>query len=196
MKNTIFAAAAAAALAAAIATPAVAAPTTYNLDPTHTYPSFETDHFGGVSVWRGKFTKSSGTVVLDPAAKTGTVDVTIDASSIDTGNKALDKHVSSAEMLDAAKYPTAVYKGTSIKFDGDKPVEVIGTFTLHGVTKPLNLKIDSFKCFQNPMLKREVCGADATATFDRSDYGVNYGQAYGFKMATTLQIQVEGIKAD
>ncbi|CAM2152153.1 MULTISPECIES: YceI family protein [Paraburkholderia] len=196
MKNTIFAAAAAAALAAAIATPAVAAPTTYNLDPTHTYPSFETDHFGGVSVWRGKFTKSSGTVVLDPAAKTGTVDVTIDASSIDTGNKALDKHVSSAEMLDAAKYPTAVYKGTSIKYDGDKPVEVIGTFTLHGVTKPLNLKIDSFKCFQNPMLKREVCGADATATFDRSDYGVNYGQAYGFKMATTLQIQVEGIKAD
>ncbi|MFP3796890.1 YceI family protein [Paraburkholderia sp. SIMBA_027] len=196
MKNTIFAAAAAAALAAAIATPAFATPTTYNLDPTHTYPSFETDHFGGVSVWRGKFTKSSGTVVLDPAAKTGTVDVTIDASSIDTGNKALDKHVSSAEMLDAAKYPTAVYKGTSIKYDGDKPVEVIGTFTLHGVTKPLNLKIDSFKCFQNPMLKREVCGADATATFDRSDYGVNYGQAYGFKMATTLQIQVEGIKAD
>ncbi|WP_027817812.1 YceI family protein [Paraburkholderia bannensis] len=193
MKTTIFAAAA---LAAAIATPAFAAATTYNLDPTHTYPSFETDHFGGVSVWRGKFTKSSGTVVLDPAAKTGTVDVTIDASSIDTGNKALDKHVSSAEMLDAAKYPTAEYKGTSIKFDGDKPVEVIGTFTLHGVTKPLNLKIDSFKCFQNPMLKREVCGADATAQFDRSDFGVNYGQAYGFKMLTTLQIQVEGIKAD
>jgi polyisoprenoid-binding protein YceI len=197
MKTTIFAAAAlAASVAAAIATPALAAATTYNLDPTHTYPSFETDHFGGVSVWRGKFTKSSGTVVLDRAAKTGTVDVTIDAASIDTGNPALDKHVSSAEMLDAAKYPTAEYKGTSIKYDGDKPVEVIGTFTLHGVTKPMNLKIDSFKCFQNPMLKREVCGADATAQFDRSDYGVNYGQAYGFKMLTTLQIQVEGVKAD
>ncbi|WP_028223064.1 YceI family protein [Paraburkholderia oxyphila] len=187
---------AAAALAAAIVTPAFAAPTTYNLDPSHTFPSFEADHFGGISVWRGKFTKSSGTVVLDRAAKTGTVDVTIDASSIDTGNPTLDKHVSSAELLDATKYPTAVYKGTSIRFDGDKPVEVIGTFTLHGVTKPLNLKIDSFKCFQNPMLKREVCGADATAQFDRSDYGVDYGKAYGFKMATTLQIQVEGIKAD
>ncbi|WP_213299814.1 YceI family protein [Paraburkholderia sacchari] len=193
MKTTLFAAAA---LAAAIATPAFATPTTYNLDPSHTFPSFEADHFGGVSVWRGKFTKSSGTVVLDRAAKTGTVDVTIDASSIETGNSALDKHVSSAELLDAAKYPTAVYKGTSIKFDGDKPVEVIGTFTLHGVTKPLNLKIDSFKCFQNPMLKREVCGADASAEFDRADYGVSYGKAYGFKMATTLQIQVEGIKAD
>ncbi|MFX1761213.1 YceI family protein [Paraburkholderia sp. A1RI-2L] len=193
MKTTLFAAAA---LAAAIATPAFATPTTYNLDPSHTFPSFEADHFGGVSVWRGKFTKSSGTVVLDRAAKTGTVDVTIDASSIETGNPALDKHVSSAEMLDAAKYPTAVYKGTSVKFDGDKPVEVIGTFTLHGVTKPLNLKIDSFKCFQNPMLKREVCGADASAEFDRADYGVSYGKAYGFKMATTLQIQVEGIKAE
>ncbi|CAG9256586.1 YceI family protein [Paraburkholderia unamae] len=196
MKTTIFAAAAAAALAAAIATPAFAATTTYNLDPMHTYPSFEADHFGGVSVWRGKFTKSSGTVTLDRAAKTGTVDVTIDAASIDTGNSQLDKHVSSAEFLDTAKYPTATYKGTSIRFDGDKPVEVIGTFTLHGVTKPLNLKIDSFKCFQNPMLKREVCGADASAQFDRADYGVNWGQSYGFKTATTLQIQVEGVKAD
>jgi polyisoprenoid-binding protein YceI len=197
MKTTIFAAAAlAASVAASIATPALAAATTYNLDPTHTYPSFEADHFGGVSVWRGKFTKSAGTVTLDRAAKTGTVDVTIDASSIDTGNTQLDKHVSSAEFLDTGKYPTATYKGTSIRFDGDKPVEVIGTFTLHGVTKPLNLKIDSFKCFQNPMLKREVCGADASAQFDRADYGVNWGQSYGFKTATTLQIQVEGIKAD
>ncbi|MEM5424000.1 MULTISPECIES: YceI family protein [Paraburkholderia] len=196
MKTTIFAAAVAASLAAFVATPALAAATTYNLDPMHTYPSFEADHFGGVSVWRGKFTKSSGTVTLDREAKTGTVDVTIDASSIDTGNAKLDKHVSSAEFLDTAKFPTATYKGTSIRFEGDKPVEVIGTFTLHGVTKPLNLKIDSFKCFQNPMLKREVCGADASAQFDRADYGVNWGQSYGFKTATTLQIQVEGVKAD
>src|ERR1700740_2814045 len=106
----------------------MAATTTYNLDPRHTYPSFEADHFGGVSVWRGKFTKSSGTVTIDREAKTGTVDVTIDACSIDTGNSNLDKHVSSAEFLDTAKYPTATYKGTSIRFDGDKPVEVIGTF--------------------------------------------------------------------
>ena len=193
MKTTLIAAAA---LAAAIATPAFAAATTYNLDPTHTYPSFAADHFGGVSVWRGKFTKTTGTVVLDREAKTGSVDVTIDASSIDTGDAALDKHVRSGEFLDTDKFPTATYKGTSIRFEGDKPVEVIGTFTLHGVTKPLNLKIDSFKCFQNPMLKREVCGADAKAEFNRADYGVNWGESYGFKMATTLQIQVEGVKAD
>lgn len=193
MKTTLFALAA---LASAIVTPVFGAPTTYNLDPTHTYPSFEADHFGGVSVWRGKFTKSSGTVVLDTVAHTGTVEVTVDVSSIETGNAPLDKHVRSAEMLDVEKYPTAVYKGTSIRFEGDVPVDVIGTLTLHGVTKPLNLKIDSFKCFQNPMLKREVCGADAKGEFDRADYGVNFGQTYGFKMATTLQIQVEGIKAD
>ncbi|PLZ00828.1 polyisoprenoid-binding protein [Burkholderia sp. WAC0059] len=195
MKKTTLTLSLAAAVAAAFATPAFAAGVTYNLDPDHTYPSFETDHFGGVSVWRGKFTKSGGTVVLDRAAKTGTVDVSIDASSIDTGNAALDVHVRSAEMLDVAKYPTATYKGT-IRFKGDTPAEVVGTFTLHGVTKPLNLTIDSFKCFQNPLIKREVCGADAKAEFNRADYGVNYGASYGFKMWTRLEIQVEGVRAD
>jgi len=192
MKTSVIAAAL---FAAAFAAPTFAAPVTYNLDPAHTYPSFETDHFGGLSVWRGKFTKSSGTVVLDREAKTGTVDVTIDAASIDTGNPSLDKHVRSAEILNVAQFPTATYKGTSIRFEGDKPVEVIGQFTFHGVTKPLNLKIDSFKCMINPMLKREVCGADAKAEFNRADFGVDYGKNYGFKMETRLQIQVEGVKA-
>ncbi|ACC73304.1 YceI family protein [Paraburkholderia phymatum] len=167
---------------------------TYQLDPNHTYPSFEADHFGGISVWRGKFKKSSGTVTLDRAAKTGAVDVTIDTTSIDTGNDKLDKHLQTPEFLDAAKYPTATYKGTQIRFDGDTPVEVIGTLTLHGVTKPLNLKIDSFKCFINPMLKREVCGTESTATFDRADFGIDWGKSYGFNTKTVLHIQAEGVK--
>jgi polyisoprenoid-binding protein YceI len=167
---------------------------TYQLDPNHTYPSFEADHFGGISVWRGKFKKSSGTVTLDRAAKTGTVDVTIDATSIDTGNDKLDKHLQTPEFFDAAKYPTATYKGTQIRFDGDTPVEVIGTLTLHGVTKPLNLKIESFKCFINPMLKREVCGTESTATFDRADFGIDWGKSYGFNTKTVLHIQAEGVK--
>ena len=186
----------AASIAALIAGSAVAAPATYNLDPTHTYPSFEADHFGGVSVWRGKFTKSSGVVVLDREAKTGTVDVTVDTTSLDTGYAPLDKHVKTADFLDVEKFPTATYKGTSIRFNGDTPVEVVGTFTLHGVTKPLNLKINSFKCFNHPMLKREDCGADASAEFDRADFGMDWGVKYGFKTLTKLQIQVEGIKAD
>lgn len=174
---------------------ALAAPVTYNIDPSHTYPSFTSDHFGGVSTWRGKFNKSSGTIVLDRAARQGSVDVVIDVSSINTGNAALDKHVQSAELLDAVQYPTAHFQGSEIRFEGDTPVAVTGTFTLHGITKPLTLKIDSFKCFVNPMLKREVCGAEASAQFERSDFGVTYGAGYGFKMTTQLQIQVEGIKA-
>lgn len=184
---------AAAALAAFVSGTAFAADT-YQLDPTHTYPSFAADHFGGLSVWRGKFTKSTGTVTLDRAAKTGTVDVTIDAASIDTGNKKLDDHLQTAEMFDVTKYPTATYKGTQIKFDGDKPVEVVGTLTLHGVTKPVDLKIDSFKCMPHPMLKREVCGVEASAEFNRADFGLDFGQKYGFSMKTALAIQAEGIK--
>jgi polyisoprenoid-binding protein YceI len=183
-----------AALAALVSLDAMAAADTYQLDPGHTFPSFESDHMGGVSVWRGKFTKSSGTVTLDRAAKSGTVDVTVDTSSIQTGNGKLDEHLRSDELLDVAKYPTAVYKGTQIRFDGDKPVEVVGDFTLHGVTKPLNLQVVSFKCMQHPMLKREVCGVEATAKFDRSDYGIALGHKQGFSMATVLHIQAEGIK--
>ncbi|MEC5406020.1 YceI family protein [Paraburkholderia sp. MPAMCS5] len=184
---------AAGALAALLSFNAMAADT-YQLDPTHTYPSFETDHFGGLSIWRGKFKKSSGSVVLDRAAKTGSVDVTIDMNSVDIGNDKLDAELVTDKFFDVAKYPTATYKGTQIRFDGDKPVEVIGALTLHGVTKPVNLKIESFKCVMHPMLKREVCGTEATATFNRDDFGVDFGKTYGFKMQTTLHIQAEGIK--
>jgi polyisoprenoid-binding protein YceI len=186
---------AAGALVAGMSFNAMAAVDTYQLDANHTYPSFEADHFGGISVWRGKFKKSNnGTVTLDRAAKTGTVDVTIDTASIDTGNDKLDKHLQTPEFFDAAKYPTATYKGTQVRFEGDTPVEVIGTLTLHGVTKPLNLKIESFKCFVNPMLKREVCGTESTATFDRADFGMDWGKAYGFNTKTVLNIQAEGVK--
>jgi polyisoprenoid-binding protein YceI len=189
-KSSLFAAGA---LAAALSLNAMAADT-YMLDPTHTAPSFEADHFGGLSVWRGKFKKSSGTVVLDRAAKTGTVDVTIDLSSVDIGNDKLDAELVGDKFFDTAKYPSATYKGTQIRFDGDKPVEVIGSLTMHGVTKPVNLKIESFKCMQHPVLKREVCGTESTATFNRDDFGIDFGKAYGFNMKTTLHIQAEGIK--
>ncbi|MBN3792188.1 YceI family protein [Burkholderia sp. Ac-20353] len=186
---------AAGALAASLSFSAFADVSTYQFDPTHTYPSFEADHFGGLSVWRGKFDKSQGKVTLDRAAKTGTVEVTTDIASVSTGNTKLDEHLQSAEFFNASKFPEATYKGT-IKFDGDKPTEVVGNLTLHGVTKPLTLKIDSFKCMPHPMLKREVCGVDAVGEFDRGDFGVDYGKAYGFKMATKLLITAEAVKQD
>ncbi|MBK1889766.1 polyisoprenoid-binding protein [Undibacterium sp. 14-3-2] len=168
---------------------------TYNIEPGHTYPSFEADHMG-ISVWRGKFNKTSGKVVLDRAAKIGTVDITIDASSIDFGHEKMNEHAKSKDIFNVAQFPTATYKGTSIKFEGDTPVAVEGNFTLLGVTKPLTLKINKFKCIQHPMLKREVCGADASAEFKRTDFGLNYGMAYGFAPEVKLAIQVEAVKAD
>jgi polyisoprenoid-binding protein YceI len=174
---------------------AIAAPVTYDVDPNHTYPSFEADHFGGLSVWRGKFDKSSGTIVIDKDKGAGAVDITIDAASIDFGQAKLNEHAKSAEMFDVQKFPTATYKGTLAKFKDGAPTEVEGQLTLHGVTKPVKLTISQFKCIVNPMIKKEVCGADASATFNRSDFGVSFGDKYGFKQEVKLQIQVEGIKA-
>jgi polyisoprenoid-binding protein YceI len=177
---------------------ASAAPVTYQVDPGHTFPSFEADHFNGMSIWRGKMEKTSGTIVLDRQAKTGTVDITVDASSIDFGHAKLNEHVKSGEagMFDVAKYPTITYKGTIDKFNGDQPAEVTGQITLHGVTKPLLLTLNQFKCAPNPMTKKETCGADASATLDRSQFGIDYGAKYGFKMEVKLQIQVEAVRAD
>jgi polyisoprenoid-binding protein YceI len=174
---------------------AIAVPVTYTVDPNHTYPSFEADHFGGLSVWRGKFDKSAGTIVVDKDKGSGTVDITIDATSIDFGLAKLNEHAKSAEMFDVAKFPTATYKGTLANFKDGAPTEVDGQFTLHGVTKPVKLTINQFKCAVNPMSKKEVCGADASATINRSDFGVSYGDKFGFKQEVKLQIQVEGIRA-
>jgi polyisoprenoid-binding protein YceI len=174
---------------------ASAATTTYNLDPDHTHPSFEVDHFGGLSTWRGTFKKSSGTVTLDTEAKTGAVDVIIDTATVDLAHDKLNEHVSSPEMLDVTKFPTAEYKGQFVEFANGAPRTISGNLTLHGVTKPVTLTINSFKCFEHPMLKKQVCGADATGSFNRAEFGVNYGQQYGFKQDVLLRIQVEGVKA-
>jgi polyisoprenoid-binding protein YceI len=182
------------ALAALAATSAFAAADTYSIDPNHTYPSFEADHFGGLSTWRGKFTKSSGTIVLDRAAKNGSMDITIDANTLDFGHEKMNTHAKSAEMFDVEKFPTATFKSNSIRFKGKNPVAVAGELTLHGVTKPVTLAINKFKCIDHPMLKREVCGADASATFNRSDFGIGYGVQMGFSPVVKLAIQVEAIK--
>jgi len=184
------------AVASLAAGAALAAPVSYQVDPAHTYPSFEADHFGGMSVWRGKFDSSSGTIVLDREAGTGTVDIKVDTASIDFGQAKLNEHTKSAEMFDVQKYPTATYKGTLADFKNGAPTEVRGELTLHGVTKPVNLKINSFLCKMTPMSKKERCGADASATFNRADFGISYGEKYGFNMQVKLAIQVEAAPAD
>ena len=177
-----------------VAGSALATPVTYECDPSHTYPSFEADHMGGLSVWRGKFNKSSGTIVYDKEKQAGTVNITIDTSSIDFGQDALNANAQKPELFNTAKFPTATYKGTLAKFVNGAPTEVDGEFTLLGVTKPLTLTIKQFKCMVNPMYKKEVCGADAAATFNRDDYGMTTGKQWGFNMGVKLAIQVEAIR--
>lgn len=185
------------ALAAAVGmTAAMAAPVTYNLDPDHTHVQFDTDHFGGLSVWRGIMVKNRGSVMLDKAAGTGSVDVYTDMTSGIIGNAKLEEELRSNQFFDAAKYPESHYQGTLGGFKDGAPTTVTGTLTLHGVTKPVNLKIVSFKCMMHPFYKKEDCGADAIGTFNRADFGIDSGKAYGFNMDVTIRIQVEGLAAD
>jgi polyisoprenoid-binding protein YceI len=167
----------------------------YTIDPNHTYPSFKAAHMAAISYWRGKFDRSSGTVTLDRAAKTGSMEITIDTTSIDFGLDKMNTHAKSDEFFDVEKYPTAVYKGTRMDFDGDTPVAVHGTLTLHGVTRPVDLKIASFKCIPHPVFKREVCGADASAEIDRTEFGMGRGVPDGVPTGKVgIEIQVEAIK--
>ena len=184
-------------LAAVVAFDAAAAaegPVHYRIDTNHTYASFEAPHIAAISHWRGKFDRTEGgEIVLDRRAKTGSVDVTIDAASVDLGLEKLNTHVKSKDFLDVSNFPTATYKGT-IEFTGDTPTSVKGELTLHGVTKPVNLAIGSLKCIQDPMLKMERCGADATAEINRGDFGVNFAIPMTGS-DVKLQIQVEGLAA-
>jgi polyisoprenoid-binding protein YceI len=167
-----------------------AAPVTYEIDPAHTYPSFEADHSGGVSLWRGKINSSTGRIVLDKEAGSGTVEVTMDMKTIDFGHQGLNDHAQTPDIFDTAQFPTATYQGRLVDFRNGAPTAVEGNLTMHGVTKPVRLTLNSFKCAPSRS-GGEVCGADALATIDRSEWGVNFGQNFGFDMKVTLRISVE-----
>jgi len=175
---------------------AFAAPVTYNIDSNHTYPSFEADHMGGLSTWRGKFNSTSGTITLDREAQSGTVDITIDTASIDFGHEKMNAHAKRDDIFDVEKYPTATYTGKLTNFKDGAPTRVEGTLELHGVKQPVNLDINKFLCKPHPMAKKEVCGADASGSFKRDDFGIAYGKQMGFDMNVKILIQVEALKAD
>jgi len=192
-------------LSIAVANFAAAHPVGYTVDPDHTYPSFAADHMG-LSTWRGKFDHSSGTITLDRAKQTGTVHVVTQVDSINFGNPPLTQMVlrdaipaplckTQCAFFDAAKYPTATYDGKLADFIDGAPTRVVGKLTLHGVTRPLDLKIEHFKCMPDMLVKpRERCGAEASATFDRADFGIDAGKSFGMDMKVSLQIQVEAVQ--
>ena len=178
----------------------LATPVIYTIDPDHTHPLFETDHYNGLSVWRGVFKKTRGTVTLDREARTGAVDIEVDMTSVEFGHDKLNAMAVSSvapPILEAVKYPVAHYAGTLTHFKRGIPTAVVGDLTMHGVTKPVTLRIDSFKCVANlPQQTKEVCGADASARFNRADFGITVGQKYGFKMDVNLRIQIEATRAE
>ena len=173
---------------------AAAVPMTYTIDPTHTYPSFEADHMG-ISFWRGKINKNTGTVLLDKAAGSGKVEIEIDLASIDFGLPAMNAWATGKDFFNVEKSPRASYKGSLEKFVDGSPTQVTGTLTLNGQTQPVNFTIHRFKCIPHPMLKRELCGADASGSFKRDAFGLTAGKDYGFSMDVALRIQVEAVAA-
>ena len=184
---------------------AAAAPLHFTIDPDHTYPSFAADHMG-LSTWRGKFDHSSGTITLDRAKHTGSIHIVTKIHSINFGNPPLKQMVlrdtipaslckTQCAFFDAAKHPTATYDGRLADFVDGAPTRVIGKLTLHGVTRSLDLKIEHFKCMPDFVVKpRERCGAEASATFDRADFGIDAGKSFGMDMKVNLQIQVEAVQ--
>ena len=171
-----------------------AKPITYEIDSSHTFPAFEADHMGGLSLWRGKINSTSGEIVLDKDKETGSVNVIMDMSTIDFGHEGMNKHAKNSDMFDVEKYPEAVYKGNLTDFIDGAPTKVKGSLTLHGVTKPVDLDIKSFKCRLHPFKLKQVCGADAYGNIMRDDFGVDYAKRLGFKMEVALRIGVEAIK--
>ena len=173
-------------------TTAFAAPETYVIDGKHTLPRFEYSHFG-YSTQLSRFDNASGKIILDRAAKTGSVDVVIDAKSVNTGSALFNEHIQGEDFFDTAKYPSITFKSNSLKFDGDKLVAVEGKLTVKGVTKPVTLNVTSFQCMPHPMLKKDACGANATAKIKRSEFNAEkYAPNVGDEV--TLVIPVEAIK--
>ena len=170
---------------------AQAAPSTYNIDNSHTYPHFSYSHLG-YSTQTHKFDKTSGKVVMDFQAKTGSVDVTIDAASVNTGFALFNEHIQGEDFFHTAKYPTITFKSSDMKFKGNKPVSVAGDLTIKGVTKPVKLEITHFKCMPHPMLKAPACGGNATTKVKRSDF--NMGKNAPFVSdEVTLTLAIEAV---
>jgi polyisoprenoid-binding protein YceI len=179
-------------LALAVSAPALAAPETYTLDPAHTFPRFSYNHMG-FSTQLSRFDKTSGTVVFDKAAKTGSVDIVIDMKSVNTGFSTFNEHIQGEDFLDTAKYPTATFKSTKVNFKGDKPATIVGDLTIKGVTKPVTLTVTSFQAMPHPMLKKDAIGANAATTIKRTEF--NAGKyAPNVSDEVRIDIALEAIK--
>jgi polyisoprenoid-binding protein YceI len=149
-----------------------AAPDTYLVDEEHTFAYYEIDHVG-FSTSRGRFDKTTGRIVLDRAARTGSVEIAIDVGSLSTGVPQLDKILKGEGFFESDKYPRMTFRSSRMRFDGDQLVAVEGELTIRDVTRPVTLSVAKFRCAMHPTYRRETCGADATAQVKRLEFGVS-----------------------
>jgi polyisoprenoid-binding protein YceI len=159
----------------------LAAPQTYAIDTFHSFPNFTINHLG-MATLHGRFDKMSGKIVLDSAAKTGSLEAKIATATISTGDgkradggRSRDDHLRSADFFNTAEFPDMVYKSTKFNFNGEALESIDGHLTLLGVTKPVKLQVTSFKCGPHPFTKKPMCGADVAGTIKRTDFGMKYG---------------------
>ena len=175
-----------------LATAASAAPETYVIDATHTFPRFAYNHLG-LSRQLSRFDKVSGTVTLDPVAHSGAVDVTIDMNSVNTGSEAFNGHLKGADFLDTTQYPLATFKSTRVRFEGAQPVSIDGELTIKGITRPVTLAVTSFYSGAHPMMGKPAIGANASAVIHRTDFNAGkYAPAVGDEV--TLDIAIEAVR--
>jgi polyisoprenoid-binding protein YceI len=182
----------AAATIATLGSTAFAAPETFAIDGTHSFPRFSYSHLG-YSTQLSRFNKTSGKIVLDKEAKTGTVDVLIDMKSVDTGFAVFDEHIQGEDFLDTGKFPTATFKSTKVRFEGDKPVAIEGNLTIKGVTRPVTLNVSSFQRMPHPMMKRDAIGANASTKISRTEFNAGKHAPY-VGDEVTIDIAVEAVK--
>jgi polyisoprenoid-binding protein YceI len=155
----------------AVATSANAENKLYTIDSRHTFPLFEVSHYG-FSLQRGRFNTARGTITLDTQAQRGSIDVTIDAASIDMGSDEWDEQMRTAGFFDTARHPHIRFRADTLEFAGGQPVRAVGTLSLLGVEQPVTLQIDNFHCDRNRVSGKPTCGADATARLQRSRFGM------------------------
>lgn len=175
----------------ALSASAQAAPETYVIDASHTSSQFSYRYLG-LSNQTHRFEKISGKVVFDPAAKTGSADVTIDATSVNTGHPVFNARIQAADFFDTANYPAITFKSSKMTLDGGQP-SLAGDLTIKGVTRPVTLAITSFQCMPDPAFKTDACDANATVTIRRSDF--NMGK-YAMLVSNdiTLNLAIKAVK--
>lgn len=164
----------------------------YAIDARHTFPMFEVSHYG-FSLQRGRFNKVAGRLDLDPAAKKGSVEVTIDTASVDMGFEDWNKHMRGERFFQTDKFPQARFVARDFAFDIDKPVPVTGELTLLGVTRSVVLKVSQWRCAKHPILPRQLCGADLETTIKRSEFGMS-ANLPGIGDEVRIAIPVEALK--